>query len=183
VIDQFFSSPDPSGDPVAFVLATDGEPDRCEELDPQHGQDEAIAAAERAYSLGIRTFIISVGQGTVSEEHLQDMANAGLGRSPGDPDAPFWVGDDDDGLREALTTIVGGELSCELELNGRLSMDIACSGTVVLNDSVLPCDDPNGWRANDETHIELLGDACDELLNTPGATLRATFPCDAVELY
>lgn len=183
VLDLFFSEPDPSGDPIAFVLATDGEPDRCEELDPQNGQAEAIAAAERAHSLGIRTFIISVGSGTVSESHLQDMANAGLGRGPGDGDADFWVGDDDEGLRDALRSIVGGELSCELELNGRMVLEIACTGSVVLNGRSLPCEDPDGWTAVDETHIELLGDACDELLSTPGATLRATFPCDAVHVY
>jgi hypothetical protein len=34
----------------------------------------------------------------------------------------------------------------------------------------------------DETHIELQGEACDELLTTPGSTLEATFPCEAVIL-
>jgi hypothetical protein len=177
VLDQFFSAP--SEDPVVIVVATDGEPDRCEELDPQNGQAEAVAAVERAYDLGIRTFMISVGEGTVSAEHMQDMANAGIGEDG----APYWVAGDDQGLRDALTAIVGGQLSCVVALNGELTLEIACEGTVLLNGRPLTCDAPDGWRAVDETHIELQGAACDELQGTPDALLEATFPCEAVTLY
>ena len=105
LIDRFTMTPDPSRDPYVFILATDGEPDRCEELNPQNGQEEAIAAVERAYGLGIRTFMLSVGEGVVSERHMQDVANAGVGVRDGEPDAPFWVAGDDEGLREALMEI------------------------------------------------------------------------------
>jgi len=113
--------------------------------------------------------------------HLQDMANAGLGRGPGDPDAQFWEAGADEGLRAALRDIVGGELSCVVELDGRIDdLDAACTGTVELNGSAIPCDDPNGWRAVDETHIELRGEACDTLQSGWGVTLNATFPCDVI---
>jgi hypothetical protein len=180
VLDRILGVPDPDDDPTIFIVATDGEPDRCEELDPQNGQAEAIAAVERAFGEGIRTYMISVGEGVVSAAHMTDMANAGVGNGPGDPDAPYWVAGDDRGLRDALSTIVGGVLSCDLTLEGTLTIEDACLGTVRLNGRDLPCDDPNGWRAIDETHIQLQGDACDELTADGGSTLTAEFPCDVV---
>lgn len=180
ILDTLLGAPDPSDDPTIFILATDGEPDRCEELNPQNGQDEALAAVERAYDAGIRTFIISVGEGTISDEHLQDVANAGVGVRGGDPDAPFYVAGDDDGLRDSLRAIIGGELSCVVELDGVIDPAAACEGSVVLNGRELDCDDPNGWEAIDGTHIEILGDSCDELQDATGATLEANFPCDVI---
>jgi len=174
------SAPDPESDPAIIILCTDGEPDRCEELNPQNGQAEAVAAAENAYGAGYRTYIISVGEGMISASHLQDMANAGVGATAADPPAAYWEVGNDDGLRDALRTIIGGELSCLIEVNGEIVMELVCSGTVTLNGVVLPCDDPNGWHAPDSKHIELLGDACDTLLDTPDPTLSAVFPCDAV---
>ncbi len=180
VLDSILGAPDPDPDPTIFIVATDGEPDRCEELDPQNGQAEAIAAVERAYGEGIRTFMISVGEGTVSATHMQDMANAGLGMGAGGT-AEYWVAGDDTTLRRALEDIVGGVLSCDINLNGTIEdISQACSGTVKLNDRELPCDDPDGWEATSPTSIRLNGAACDELTMTRGAVLEATFPCDIV---
>lgn len=180
LLDQIEFAPDRSDDPTIFILATDGEPDRCEQLDPQDGHEESVAAVQRAYRASVRTFVISVGRGTVSEEHLQDVANAGVGRRDGEPNAPFWEAGDDDGLRSALREIVGGALSCVIELRGRVEPDMACSGRVELNGVELPCDDPNGWEVVDESHIELRGEACERLQNGMAAELKATFPCDIV---
>jgi hypothetical protein len=181
ILARLTMTPDPSTDPTIFILATDGEPDTCAEPNPQNGQEEALAAAERAYRAGIRTFVISVGEGTVSARHLQDMANTGVGRRSGEPDAPYWVAGDDAGLRDALRAIVGGELSCVVELNGRIQdLDAACSGTVRLNGRALVCDDPNGWRVIDANHIELVGSACETLQSGPGVRLEASFPCDVI---
>jgi hypothetical protein len=182
IIDDFgFNDPDDEANPIVFVLATDGEPDRCEELDPQNGQAEAIAAVERAHSLGIRTFIISVGEGEISADHQQDVANAGLGREPGDADAEFWVAGDDQTLRAALTSIVGGQLGCEISLNGEVEGD-ACLGSVELNGTPLDCDDDDGWELVDARHIRLLGDACDELKAGGDVHLDVSFPCGVVSV-
>jgi hypothetical protein len=178
VLDRLLSVPDPDPDPTIFIVATDGEPDRCEELDPQNGQGEAIAAVDRAFENNIRTYIISVGRGVVSAEHLQDMANAGLGGGAGD--APYWEAGDDAGLRDALTEIVGGVLSCEVRLEGTIDLEEACTGSVSLNGRELGCDDPNGWRAISEDRIEIMGTACDELQSEAGSSLQATFPCNVV---
>ncbi len=181
IVVRWTSTPDRPSDPTIFILATDGEPDTCEQPNPQNGQGEALAAAGRAYDMGIRTFIISVGEGTVSASHLQDMANAGVGNGPGDPDAPYWVAGDDAGLRDALMSIIGGELSCVVTLHGRIQdTSAACSGSVMLNGSIIPCDDPNGWHVVDENHIELTGDACTALQHGSGTNLEATFPCGVI---
>jgi len=180
VLDRLMMSPDPSADPTIFILATDGEPDTCAMPNPQEGQPESLAGVERAYAAGVRTFVISVGE-DVSRGHLQELANAGVGVSAGGSDAPFYVAGDDEGLRDALRAIIGGELNCVVTLSGEIQdLDRACSGRVILNGTPLVCDDPDGWRAIDGTHIELVGGACDLLQSTPAATLEATFPCDLV---
>jgi len=180
VLERLTMTPDPSADPTIFILATDGEPDTCAEPNPQNGQEESVAAVERAYLAGIRSFVISVGN-DVGMAHLQDVANAGIGRRAGDPDAPFWVAGDDEGLRTALSDIVGGELSCVITLEGRIEdLTQACTGTVMLDGNPLACDDPDGWRAVDGTHIELTGAACERLLSNPRATLEASFPCGVI---
>src|SRR5690606_13373876 len=110
---------------------TDGEPDTCEQPNPQNGQAEALAAVTRAYRAGIRTYLISVGR-DISEAHMQDVANAGVGNAEGAPDAPYWVAGDDIGLRNALRTIIAGEVSCTLSLEGRIDPERACEGRVAM---------------------------------------------------
>jgi len=177
VVDWLTMVPDPSDDPILFVLATDGEPDTCAQANPQEGHEEAISSVERAFERGIQTFILSVGR-DISEDHLQDVANAGIGNRDGDPDAPFWVAGDDDGLRDALMEIVGGALSCTVRLEGRINPDDACAGVVELNGTPLECGED--WEPRDESTIQILGDACDTLTESAGATLRASFPCDVI---
>ncbi len=166
-------------DPTILILATDGEPDTCEDGDDEvGGRRESLDAVRAAFALTppIRTYAISVGTG-VGMTHLQDVANAGLGRMPGEPDAPFWVATDTAGLRAALETIVGGALSCTVELRGSIDVAAACSGEVRLGGDLLACG--TDWRAVDSTHIELLGAACDRLQSSTDP-LTATFPCGVV---
>jgi len=178
VIDSLDLSTDPDAmpEPTVLVLATDGEPDRCEELDPQNGQEEAIAAATRAFGMGVRTFIIAVGD-EVSDEHQQAMANAGLGVMPGEPDAEYWEVGDDASLRAALTEIVGGQLGCEVQLSGSVASGDACDGTVTLNGEELECDGENGWELATPRTIRLLGTSCDTLKSDPSVFLDVRFPC------
>jgi hypothetical protein len=82
--------PDPPGKKF-ILLVTDGNPNTCEKLDPQCGQDLAIKAAQDAYAQGIGLFVLGVGDIVAQPnngcptsarcglEHLQDMANAGVG--------------------------------------------------------------------------------------------------------
>lgn len=164
-------------DPTILVLATDGEPGSCaDSADVTAGRAYVIDRVTTAHAMGIDTYVISVGVG-IAVTHLQEVANAGLGRGSGDPDAPFWVATDTLGLHDALQTIVGGVLSCNLVLAGTIYPALACEGTVTLGADTLACG--TDWRAVDATHIEILGPACDRLLHTTDE-LVATFPCDVL---
>jgi hypothetical protein len=74
-----------------ILLITDGNPNTCEVLDPECGQDNSIDATQGAFEAGIRLFVVGIGDivtqpntgcplsarcGTL---HLQDLANAGRG--------------------------------------------------------------------------------------------------------
>lgn len=166
-------------EPTIFILATDGEPDTCEDGDDEvNGRRESLEAVQAAFALDppIRTYVISVGT-DVGASHLQEFANAGVGVGAGGADAPFWVATDTAGLVSAIETIVGGALSCVVTLEGMIDPAAACDGTVRLGTDELTCG--TDWRAVDETHIELLGAACDRL-QTSDDVLTATFPCGVI---
>jgi hypothetical protein len=135
---------------------------------------------QRAYDLGIRTFVLSVGN-EIGEQHLQDLANAGAGLPPdGAEDAVFYTASDAGELRAAFEDILGRARSCLLTLAGSLDLAEASQGHVVLNGVELDYDDPNGWRTIDEHTIELVGAACDTFLAADELDLSAAFPCGAV---
>jgi hypothetical protein len=161
-----------------IVLATDGEPDTCDQPNPQNGQEEALAAAEMAYDLGISTFIIAVGN-QVSENHQQQMANVGTGRARDeDPGAPYYQALDPDSLVDAFDAIIGGFVSCEFTITGEVDPNQACTGRVEIDGQVLECS--KDWRLNDPTTLELLGEACDTLQDGEEHVVTANFPCGAV---
>ena len=172
-------APDAPRDPVVLVLATDGEPDRCEQLDPQtpEAQVETIDAVKRAFGMGIKTFVIGVGN-EISETHQQDVANAGVGSAMGQ-NAPYWTAQDDQTLRTALTDIIGAQVSCDITLKGRVDGD-PCTGTVTLSGRKRVCKDPDGWELVDPTHVRLLGASCDEFKREEVSTLYVTFPCEVL---
>lgn len=171
-------APDSVRDPVVLILATDGEPDSCEQPDPNEGQAETIAAVTRAFGMAMHTFVIGVGN-EISEQHQQDVANAGLGRLPGDPDAPFWTADDDASLRAALMEIISAQVSCDVKLKGKVEGD-ACQGTVRLNGKLLGCNEPDGWQLVDPTNVRLVGAACSEFRSSELSMLDVSFPCGVV---
>jgi hypothetical protein len=81
---------DPPG-PKAILLVTDGNPNTCQIVDPQCGQDLSVKAVQDAFAAGIQTFTIGIGEviegnngcqpewGRCGPLHLQDLANAGKG--------------------------------------------------------------------------------------------------------
>ena len=159
-----------------IVLATDGEPDTCAEPNPSNGQPEAVAAAEAAFGAGIETFVISVGA-DVSAAHLQDMANAGQGVAPGDPDAEYYQALDQAALVDAFEQILAGVRSCQLDLMTPLTAADAQSCSLEVNGTIVGLDDPNGWQLNDPLEVELLGSACDALQQGT-SSVEMTCACD-----
>jgi hypothetical protein len=170
--------PAPDSTPI-IILATDGEPDTCAVPNPQNGQPEAVAAATRSFEAGIRLYILSVGN-EVGEPHLQDMANAGIGNDPQvtGVDADFYVADNPAELAAALEQLVGGVISCELNLDGAIDPAQAASGIVILNGQTLVFG--TDWEIVDADTIRLIGAACDTLLGSSTPEVSATFPCGVV---
>lgn len=170
--------------PEVFLLATDGLPRTCDPRmnDFDTGAAEAVAAIERAHTAGITTYVLWVGDLTdpTAQGYVQSFANAGVGATTGGT-APYWVGNDTTTLRQALTSIIQQDLSCELRLEGEL-LDInqACSGTVRLNGAALPCGSDNGWQAIDTTTIQLRGAACTTYKTQPASQVEASFPCGVI---
>lgn len=175
----------PEEGPRYIVLATDGDPDRCDANLGQDYHDEeskqiAVSAVQAAFEDGIGTFVMSVGLGSVTLSHLQQMANAGTGlASDADPGARYFETGSQNDLRQALSEIVGGIVTCTFEMDGEVRPELASSGTVVIDGEEIPMSDEDGWRLVSPTEIELVGPACDAL-KTGEHHISASFPCDAV---
>lgn len=174
------AAPDNIFDSHVLLLATDGEPDTCADPNTDGGAAAArlvVDQISRAFNMGIRSYVLSVGDET-SDQHLQEVANVGVGTS----DAPFWKADSDRELEDSLTAILGEILPCEIELN-TMTVDLSkeCAGGVLLLDGIsLECNAEDGWRFIDRNRIELVGSACEAFKSSPSATLEARFPCSIV---
>lgn len=170
----------PAEGPKGIVLATDGEPDTCAEPNPQNGQPEALAAAQMAFGLGITTHIISVGN-EVGADHLQQMANVGVGKLPDDPmPAPYYQALDAQMLVDAFEEIIGSFVSCQLVIDGEVDLEQACDGTVSLDGMELECG--TDYHLPDASTLELLGEACSILQDGGEHSVTATWPCGAVQI-
>ncbi|MCB9667614.1 MAG: VWA domain-containing protein [Myxococcales bacterium] len=174
-------------DPVIFLLATDGEPDRCEQLNPGSttAKNEVIQAVTAAFTSGIKTFVIAIGN-EVSSGHAQDVAAAGQGLDPEDyPDKDlFYRPSTADALETDLQNIIRGERPCTFTIDGEIKdLDRACEGSVRLftegdpDGQALVCDDANGWRAVDGHTVEIRGQACADYRSSNNATVEGVFPC------
>ena len=196
-------------DGVAHILlVTDGEPDDCVTADPQCGQDQSIAAVQRARSLGIGTSVVGISA-DVSAQHLQDLANAGQGLPVQAPDmqytyncvnpgyatlsasyaaageapgsAPIFQPADATGLASAFETLIRGVTGCSFELQGEVDLEQAHLGAVVLDGAPLSYEHADGWRMESSRVLEVQGSACEQIL-TESRELVISFPCDVVEL-
>jgi hypothetical protein len=178
--------------PKVIILATDGDPDRCENPDghDQTSKNEATAATQAAYTQGIETVVIAVGD-EVSTIHQQDMANAGKGlavpaNNPCDPVADpancakSYTPATKQEMIDAFNEIILGTRSCVFSLDGQVIAGKECDGTVIINGQPIPCNDANGWKLNTPTEIEFVGAACETILNDPEVVVEASFPCDAI---
>ena len=175
--------------PKVIVLATDGDPDRCEDPDghDQTAKDEATAAVQAAYGQGIETVVIAVGN-DLSEIHQQDMGNAGRGLAVPAPVgcnpatdancAKTYKPATKDAMIAAFNEIIFGQRTCVFTLNGSVIAGKECAGTVLVNGSEVPCNDPNGWKLNTAKRSVRRRSLRNHLERSQCRCLR-TFPCDA----
>jgi hypothetical protein len=185
---------DPPG-PKYILLVTDGNPNTCETIDPQCGQDRTIAAVQAAWAQGIGTFVIGIGdivtspdngcnsQSRCGKEHLQDVANAGMGLPVQAPPAdykyqpcvqnetgdvvatyaaagetpgaaPYFATNDGAMLRQNLGDLLFGVASCTFDL------DAVVTG------------DPR------RSSVTLDGSACEKYRSGDGHDVSIQFLCD-----
>ncbi len=161
-----------------IVLATDGQPDTCDNPDPETpaAEEVSIEAAQAAFAAGVFTFVISVGN-DVSDQHLTEMANVGQGFDRGDNQQRFYRANSQNDLAEAFDTIINGVRSCVFALNGSVKAGAEANGRVTLDGKALQLNDPNGWRLSSPTTIEFQGDACDAI-KTGDHKVGAAFTCE-----
>lgn len=176
--------------PKIIVLATDGEPDSCQYYDWErqssweaqgirdraHSNEigaeikasvVAEAAAARAKDITVHTIHIAENNGTLWQ-HIQDVAEAGGGQAF----AAYSVEE----LKDAFQNIVDGSRSCKIDLSGSIEKGKESQGRVTLDGGVLELDDKDGWRVNNSSQIELLGEAC-ETIKVGEHVLDIKFPC------
>lgn len=172
-----------SAAPKYILLATDGEPDTCAQPKPQAGMPEALAAAQRAFSQGIRVYTVGVSEG-IGTDRVQQMANAGAGKDPSliygrDPDAeePLFANDDPRQLATQLSGIIGDARTCTIELGAPIGSASSLDGRLILDGRVLEHDASDGWTFLDDDTLSIEGAACDRILGD-GQSLEVRFPCE-----
>jgi hypothetical protein len=166
--------PDTRSGPVIVILATDGAPnDTCigmlnvADLDVEQ---RVLDVVGDGVQMGLRMFVISLaGDDAGLRSHLQQVAELG---SPGQP--PFEPSTKDE-LVDALQNIVGGA-TCQVALDGTVTVGQECSGEVALNGESLSCNATDGWRLVDDHTFQLTGAACTRFLASP-SSVTARFPC------
>jgi hypothetical protein len=190
VVDQLAAFDEPG--PKVIVLATDGEPDSCEYYDwdnddywdelgiadqaeaDQIGDDikqSVVDEAAAAKALGITVNVIHIAENNGALwTHVQNVAEAGGGNA--------YQAFDIDALKGAFSSIVNGSRNCIIDLDGSIAEGKESEGSIVLNGEKLELDDPNGWKMNTASQIELLGDACETIKSEDDPMLSIKFPCE-----
>jgi hypothetical protein len=186
VIEDFQQNPPGANSVPVILLATDGEPDRCADPNAHDAQSRqmSVDAAAAAYTAGIRTVVLSVGNDT-GDDHLQAVANAGAGQPPATGTEPFYKANNPAELSAALSSIITGILSCEFDLSGQVDVSRAGEGVVDLSGGSCAAagalDYGTEWEMVDSDTIRVLGAACNAL-KTGNCTLQATFACGTIIL-
>jgi hypothetical protein len=176
---EMVATPPPPDSPPIIILATDGEPYTCpNNNDNAAGRNLSIAAAQAAFTAGIRTFVLGLSVSTATDQHLQRVANAGVGQDPVSGTAPYYPADNPTALAAAFDAIIGGVVSCDLTLDGDITPSQASSGEVRLNGNLLTYG--TDWTLMGTNVITLTGQACTDLMNSTNPTVTAEFPCGAV---
>lgn len=158
--------------------------------------DRVVKVVEAMHADKIKTFVISVGSGA-SAARLNEVALAGVGvtdsMNTSDPNYPenpnqgatvdddyFFAGTDSGLIQKAFESVITGARPCKFELEGRLNA-LGSNGEVKINGVEKVLNDPNGWKINSVTEIELVGDACKQVRSDPNVDLKVSFSCDVFQ--
>lgn len=175
-IADFQQTPPPTDSPPVIVLATDGLPNSCNSgAGSGGGTTASVNAARDAYTAGIPVYVLAINQ---TSSHFQDLANAGQGWQPGQPNVPYYPVQNAQELKQAFDTIIAGVISCDLALTASIDENQAMNGTVTINGT--PLTYGTDWTLVGGNTIRVQGDACTNLKSTPDPMVSATFPCGSV---
>jgi len=174
--------------PEYIVLATDGKPNACVEVngeEPQTDFDSVIKAVKKIKDAGITVSVITLApaEGEYAE-HLDEVADIG---GPGDGTGKALAPENKQELISDMRKIIQSAISCEVELQGEEVLEEhACKGTVELisesgEPQKLKCNGKNGWELMEGgTKIKLKGKACTQFKEDPSIKVSASFPCIAL---
>lgn len=173
--------------PTIVVLATDGEPNDFCGGGQQGGflgfpapvdvRPQVISAVEQLAAMSIKTYVISLaGEDMNLTAHLNEVAAAGdTGLAPFFPTTK-------DTLVQAFKDIIGPPTACDVVIKGSVKAGLECMGSIKINGTELPCNDPNGWTLKDPSTVLIQGTACESYKNDLSAVLEADFPCELIDL-
>jgi hypothetical protein len=181
VYQEMIANPGPPDSPPIIILATDGEPFLCPDNDQgtnAQARANVVSTAQASYAAGIRVFVLGLSVSSATDDHLQQVANAGVGQDPVTGTAPYYPADNPTALADAFAAIIGGVVSCDLTLDGDISPDQAAAGTVILNGTTLMYG--TDWTLVGTNVIHLEAAACMALQQSTNPTVTANFPCGAV---
>ncbi|HWO23506.1 MAG TPA: vWA domain-containing protein [Kofleriaceae bacterium] len=176
MVASFAQTPPPAGSPPAIVLATDGLPNSCDDTGAG-GEGASVAAAKAAHAAGIPVYVLAINQ---TSSHFQDVANAGQGWQPGQPNVKYYPVADAQELKAAFDQIIKGVISCDLSLTSSIDAGQAMNGTLVVNGQTLTYG--TDWTLVNGNVIRILGNACTSLKTATSPMVSASFPCGSVIL-
>lgn len=172
----FTTTPPPAGSPPVIVLATDGEPNSCNQnLTQNQYNAQSVASAAAAYAANIPVYVLAINQ---TSQHFQDVANAGQGWQPGQPNVTYYPVNSAAQLAAAFQTIINGVISCDLTLTATIDDAQAMNGTVTVNGVQLMYG--VDWILVNGNTIRVQGGACTQLKNSANPMVSAQFPCGSV---
>jgi hypothetical protein len=173
----FAATPPPAGSPPIIVLATDGEPNSCNQnLTQAQYNQQSVDAAKAAYAAGLPVYVLAISTG--GSTHFQDVANAGQGWVAPQPNVTYYPVASPAALAAAFQTIINGVISCDLTLTSSIDANSAMSGTVILNGQTLMYG--TDWTLVGGNVVRLTGSACNTLKAATNPAVTASFPCGSV---
>jgi hypothetical protein len=176
---EFTTNPPPAGSPPIIVLATDGEPNSCNQnLSQSQYNAASVASAAATYAAGIPVYVLAISQDGNLLSHLQQVANAGQGHQAGQPNIPYYPANNATQLAQAFQTIINGVISCDLKLTSSIDATSAMQGTVTVNGMTLTYG--TDWTLVNGNIVRVMGAACSMLKASNNPAVQATFPCGSV---
>ncbi|MEI9952878.1 MAG: vWA domain-containing protein [Pseudomonadota bacterium] len=173
----------PSHGPRSILLVTDGNPDTCAQPNPDEGQPQAVAAAQRAFESGIELYVLGISNG-IAGQNLQQLANAGLGRPidlvwgvDADAAQPFQASENVQGLTAQLSDLLNRIPLCEVRLQRDVALDEVSRSQVLLDGQPLGYSALDGYVLKDSRHLAIVGKAC-AAIKAGGQQLSVRISCD-----